>query len=98
MATTHATWRWNQETPDPLEIVPGNVLVLRLLAARPSIQEALLLHARQDGKWPSGSEKMLDLRLPHDTSVAAWLFDAVPYLLPVHDCPRTPSHVVWRTA
>lgn len=28
---------------------------------------------------------MLDLRLRHDTSVAAWLFDAVPYLLPVHD-------------
>jgi hypothetical protein len=55
------------------------VLVLRLLAARPSIQEALLLHAAlQDGKWPQGGEEMLDWRLRHDTSVASWLLDAVP--------------------
>jgi hypothetical protein len=81
-----ATRRWNEDAPDPLEFVPGDVLVLRLLAARPSIQEALLLHAAlQDGKWPPGGEEMLDWRLRHDTSVASWLFDAVPYFLPVHD-------------
>lgn len=81
-----ATRRWNEDAPDPLEFVPGDVLVLRLLAARPSIQEALLLHAaRQDGNWPQGGEEMLDWRLRHDTSVASWLLDAVPYFLPVHD-------------
>lgn len=75
----HATRRWNEDAPDPLEFVPGDVLVLRLLAARPSIQEALLLHAaRQDGNWPQGGEEMLDWRLRHDTSVASWLLDAVP--------------------
>lgn len=77
-----ATRRWNEDAPDPLEFVPGDVLVLRLLAARPSIQEALLLHAAlQDGKWPQGGEEMLDWRLRHDTSVASWLLDAVPYFL-----------------
>jgi hypothetical protein len=81
-----ATRRWNEDAPDPLEFVPGDVLVLRLLATRPCIQEALLLHAAfQDDKWPPGGEEMLDWRLRHDTSVASWLLDAVPYFLPVHD-------------
>lgn len=81
-----ATRRWNEDAPDPLEFLPGDVLVLRLLAARPSIQEALLLYAAlQDGRWPQGGEEILDWRLRHDTSVASWLIDAVPYFLPVHD-------------
>jgi hypothetical protein len=81
-----ATHRWNENAPDPLDFVPGDVLVLRLLATRPSVQEALLLlGALKEGRWPPGGEQMLNWRLRHNSSVASWLYDAIPYLLPVHD-------------
>jgi hypothetical protein len=89
MADEHymrATRRWNEDAPDPLAFVPGDVLVLRLLAARAGVQEALLLlGARKEGRWPLGGEDMLDWRLRHNTSVGSWLYDATPYFLPVHD-------------
>jgi len=88
-----ATRRWRPGLPDPATFVPGDVVVLRALAAKPLVWgavtacNALGIASVDTATWspaddPEGTYRLINV-MRSCAATAAWTLEAAPYFLPV---------------